>query len=111
MTETINTSQQCYYTKLFSISVTNMPHLNDPVINPHSHQTQITQKEGITMQSISLSNQEIKILQTLIAYGAVNDANTFVADDLIITDDQAKKAILQLQKRFNHLADNPKKED
>lgn len=62
------------------------------------------------MQSINLSNQEIKILQTLITYGAVNDANVFVADDLIITDDQAQKAIRQLQKRFNHLAKNPKKE-
>lgn len=62
------------------------------------------------MQSINLSNQEIKILQTLITYGAVNDANTFVADDLIITDDQAQKAILQLQKRFENLDDNPKKE-
>ena len=62
------------------------------------------------MQSINLSNQEIKILQTLITYGAVNDANVFVADDLIMTDDQAQNAIRQLQKRFNHLADNPKKE-
>lgn len=62
------------------------------------------------MQSINLSNQEIKILQTLITYGAVNDANTFVADDLIITDDQAQNAIRQLQKRFNHLAENLKKE-
>lgn len=62
------------------------------------------------MQSINLSNQEIKILQTLITYGAVNDANTFVADDLIITDDQAQNEIRQLQKRFNHLANNPKKE-
>ena len=52
------------------------------------------------MQSINLSNQEIKILQTLITYGAVNDANTFVADDLIITDDQAQKAILQLRQQL-----------
>lgn len=62
------------------------------------------------MKSINLSNQEIKILQTLITYGAVNDANVFVADNLIITDDQAQNAIRQLQKRFNQLDDNPKKE-
>ena len=74
------------------------------------NQTQIIQKEDIIVQSINLSNQEIKILQTLITYGTVNDANTFVADDLIITDDQAQHAIRRLQKRFNHLADNPKKE-
>lgn len=62
------------------------------------------------MKSINLSNQEIKILQTLITYGAVNDANVFVADNLIITDYQAQNAIRQLQKRFNQLDDNPKKE-
>lgn len=92
------------------MSFTSIPHLNDPVIDRYYRQTQIIKKEDIIMQSINLSNQEIKILQTLITYGAVNDANTFVADDLIITDDQAQKAIRQLQKRFNHLANNPKKE-
>lgn len=55
------------------------------------------------MQSINLSTQEIKSLQTLIAYGAINDANVFVADDLIVTDDQAQKIILELQKKFNKL--------
>lgn len=49
------------------------------------------------MQSINLTKEEIQILQTLVTYGAVNDANIFVADDLIITDKQAHDKIEKLK--------------
>lgn len=49
------------------------------------------------MQYIKLTNEEIQILQTLVTYGAVNDANIFVADDLIITDQQAQNKIEKLK--------------
>lgn len=55
------------------------------------------------MQSINLTKEEIQILQTLVTYGAVNDANIFVADDLIITDQQAQNKIEKLRQKFSKL--------
>lgn len=55
------------------------------------------------MQSIKLTNEEIQILQILVTYGAVNDANIFVADDLIITDQQAQNKIEKLRQKFSKL--------
>lgn len=55
------------------------------------------------MQSIKLTNEEIQILQTLVTYGAVNDANIFVADNLIITDQQAQDKIEKLKQKFSKL--------
>lgn len=55
------------------------------------------------MQYIKLTNEEIQILQTLVTYGAVNDANIFVADDLIITDQQAQNKIEKLRQKFSKL--------
>lgn len=55
------------------------------------------------MQYIKLTNEEIQILQTLVTYGAVNDANIFVADDLVITDQQAQNKIEKLRQKFSKL--------
>lgn len=55
------------------------------------------------MQYVKLTNEEIQILQTLVIYGAVNDANIFVADDLIITDKQAQDKIEKLKQKFSKL--------
>lgn len=55
------------------------------------------------MQYAKLTKEEIQILQTLITYGAVNDANIFVADDLIITDKQAQDKIEKLKQTFSEL--------
>lgn len=60
------------------------------------------------MQSIKLTNEEIQILQELITYGAVNDANIFVADDLIITDQQAQNKIEKLKKNLVNLIQRKK---
>lgn len=55
------------------------------------------------MQYAKLTKEEIQILQTLITYGAINDANIFVADDLIITDKQAQDKIEKLKQTFSEL--------
>lgn len=55
------------------------------------------------MQSINMTNEEIQILQALITYSAVNDANIFVANDLIITDKQAQDKIEKLRQKFSKL--------
>lgn len=55
------------------------------------------------MQYVNLTKEEIQILQTLVTYGAVNDANIFVADDLIITDQQAQNKIEKLRQKFSKL--------
>lgn len=55
------------------------------------------------MQYVNLTKEEIQILQTLVTYGAVNDANIFVADDLIITDKQAQDKIEKLRQKFRKL--------
>lgn len=55
------------------------------------------------MQYIKLTNEEIQILQTLVTYGEVNDANIFVADDLIITDKQAQDKIEKFKQKFSEL--------
>lgn len=55
------------------------------------------------MQYVKLTKEEIQILQALITYGAINDTNIFVADDLIITDKQAQDKIEKLRQKVTKL--------
>ena len=55
------------------------------------------------MHTLKLTDQELNILKIIGEYAVSNDADIFVADDLVTDDDQAKALLDQLNHKIQNL--------
>lgn len=52
------------------------------------------------MHTLKLTDQELNILKIIGEYAVRNDADSFVADDLVTDDDQAKALLYRLNHKI-----------
>ena len=55
------------------------------------------------MHTLKLTDQELNILKIIGEYAVSNDADIFVADDLVTDDDQAQALLYRLNHKIQNL--------